>query len=90
MRTMKDENMLKHADLINKLRDPKEADAYFTGILERCKQLDKKEADTLLVEALRNIAQARPEDVHIDLNNESSLKMRALLRLLQFVSKKLV
>lgn len=77
-----------HTDLINKLKDPQEADAYFTSILEQCKKLDKKEADELLLTALRHVAQARPEDVHVDLNNENSFKMRALLRLLNFVSRK--
>ena len=77
-----------HPDLINKLKDPKEADAYFTSILEQCKKLDKKESDELMLDALRNIAQARPEDVHVDVNNENSFKMKALLRLLNFVSKK--
>lgn len=75
-------------DLINKLKDPQEADRYMTSILERCKTLDKKEADALMLDALRTIAQARPEDVHIDVNNENSFKMKALLRLLNFVSKK--
>jgi len=77
-----------HTDLINKLKDPKEADAYFTSILEQCKKIDKQEADALMLDALRNIAQARPEDVHVDLNNENSFKMKALLRILNFVSKK--
>lgn len=77
-----------HADLIQKLQDPKEADQYFTEILKRCKNLDKKEADALLLDALRTIAQARPEDVHVDVNNENSFKMRASLRLLHFISKK--
>lgn len=77
-----------YADLINKLKDPKEADLYFTAVLERCKNLDKKESDRLLGEALKNIAEARPEDVNIDVNNENSLKMRALLRFLRFISKK--
>lgn len=79
-----------HTDLINKLKDSKEADVYFTSILERCKNLDKKDADALFHEALKNLAQARPEDVHINVNNENSLTMRALLRFLHFVSKKIM
>lgn len=77
-----------NTDLINKLKDPQEADAYFISILEQCKKLDKQEADTLMLCALRNIAQARPEDVHVDVNNENSFKIKALLRVLNFVSKK--
>jgi len=77
-------------DLINTLKDPKEADKYFSSILEQCKKLDKKEADVLMLNALRNIAQARPEDVHVDINNENTLTMKTLLRVLHFVSKKLM
>ncbi len=78
-----------HADLIKKLKDPKEADLYFSSVLEKCKSLDKNEADKLLHEALKNIAEARPEDVNIDVN-ENSLKLSALLRLLHFISRKLI
>lgn len=77
-------------DLIDKLKDPKEADAYFTSILEQCKKLDRKESDELMLTALRNIAQARPEDVHVDLNNENSFKTKALLRILSSVSKRFI
>lgn len=78
-----------HADLIKKLKDPSEADLYFSSVLEKCKNLDKNEADKLLHEALGNIAEARPEDVNINVK-ENSLKMRALLRLLHFISRKLM
>lgn len=79
-----------NTDLIDRLKDPKEADLYMTSILERCKTLDKKEADELMLDALRNIAQARPEDVHVDVSNENSFKLKALLRVLHFVSKKFI
>jgi len=78
-----------HADLIKKLQDPKEADVYFSSVLEKCKSLDKNEADAVLREALKNIAEARPEDAHINVN-ENSLRMSALLRFLRFISKKLM
>jgi len=84
------DNTKNNKDLIERLKDSKEADAYFSSILEQCKNLDKKDADTLLHESLKNIAETRPEDVNIDINNENSFKMRALLRLLNFVSKKLI
>lgn len=77
-----------HTDLIKRLQDPHEADVYFSSVLEKCKNLDKDEADTLLHQALENIAKARPEDVHVDISNKNSLKMRALTRLLHFISRK--
>lgn len=79
-----------NTDWIDTLKDPKAADMYFSSILEQCKKLDTKEADALMLNALKNIAQARPEDVHIDLNNENSFKTKALLRVLHFVSKKFI
>ncbi len=78
-----------HADLINRLKDSGQADIYFSDVLKKCKSLDKSEADALLQEALKNLAQANPEDVHIDVN-ESNWKLSALLRFLHFISRKLV
>lgn len=83
-------NNKNHQDLIDKLKQPHAADVYFTEILEKCKNLDKREAEELLHGALKNIAEARPEDVHIDVNNENSFKMRALLRFLHYISKKIM
>ena len=82
-------NKESHTDLINRLKDSKEADLYLSSILEKCKNLDKEEADKLLHKALRNIAESRPQDVNIDVN-ENSLKLSALLCLLHFVSRKLM
>lgn len=79
-----------HKELIERLKDSQEADAYFTSVLKDCKNLDKEEADKLLLEALKNLAEARPDDVHVDLNNEHGLKLRGALWLLRFVSRKLV
>jgi hypothetical protein len=77
-----------HENLINKLKDHEEADLYMSSVLEKCKNLDRSEADKLLHEALKNLAEARPEDVGINVN-ENSFKLSALLRLLHFISKKL-
>lgn len=78
-----------HADLINKLKDSKESDLYFLDVLKKCKSMDKNEADMVLHEALKNLAQAHPEDVHIDVN-KNSLTMSALLRFLHFISRRLM
>ena len=75
-----------HENLIKKLKDPKEADLYLSSVLEKCKDLDKKEVDQLLQEALKNLAEARPEDININVN-ENSFKLNALFRFLNFISK---
>ena len=79
-----------HADFIKKLKDSNEADAYFSSVLRKCKSLDKDEADALIYEALKNLAQARPQDVNINVNDKHSLTMRALLRFLRFIARNLM
>jgi hypothetical protein len=79
-----------HAELIERLKDSKEANMYLMATLKKCKKLDKKDANKLLQKALKNIAEARPNDVNIDVDNESSFKMKSLLRLLQLVSQKIM
>lgn len=45
--------------LIQDLKDPKEAQAYFNAILEECKKCDEEESQKLLLLALKNIADAQ-------------------------------
>jgi probable addiction module antidote protein len=45
--------------LIERLRDPKEARAYFDAILEECKSCDEEEAKKLILLALKDIAEAQ-------------------------------
>lgn len=52
-------NEISHQDLINKLRNDKEAEEYFLAILEKCKITeDKEEAQKNLIEALKNLTEA--------------------------------
>lgn len=46
-------------DLIEKLKDDKEAEAYFWAVLEECKNCDKEEAQKRLVVALKNLSEAQ-------------------------------
>ncbi len=45
--------------LIERLKDRKEAAAYFAAILEECKQCDEEEAQKLLLLALKNLTEAQ-------------------------------
>ncbi len=45
--------------LLEQLKDDAQADAYFFNIIEQCKKLDKKPAQELLVDALKNITKAQ-------------------------------
>jgi probable addiction module antidote protein len=45
--------------LIQSLKSSKEAKAYFDAILEECKNCDEKEAQKLLLLALKNITEAQ-------------------------------
>jgi probable addiction module antidote protein len=45
--------------LIDKLKDPEEAVAYFNAILEECKSCDPEEAQKLLLSALKDITDAQ-------------------------------
>ena len=45
--------------LLQDLKDPKEAVAYFNAILEECKECDEEEAKQLVLQALKNIADAQ-------------------------------
>jgi probable addiction module antidote protein len=45
--------------LIQSLKDPQEAQAYFNAILEECKSCDAEEAQKLLLLALKNITEAQ-------------------------------
>ena len=48
-----------HQELIDRLKDDTQADAYFYEILEKCKHSDKEKAQEQLIVALQNIAQAQ-------------------------------
>jgi probable addiction module antidote protein len=48
-----------HDFLIEHLSDPREASMYFNAILEECKDCDEDEANQLVLQALKNIAQAQ-------------------------------
>ncbi len=45
--------------LIEKLQNSKEARLYFEAILEECKECDEEEAKKLVLQALKNIADAQ-------------------------------
>ena len=45
--------------LIESLKDPQEAQAYFEAILEECKECDEEESQKLILLALKNIAEAQ-------------------------------
>lgn len=45
--------------LIQDLQDPDEAAAYFSSILEECKECDEEEAQKLLLLAIKNIVDAQ-------------------------------
>lgn len=47
-----------HKELIEKLKNDKEAEAYFLAILKECKHGDKEEAQKHLIEALKNLTEA--------------------------------
>ncbi len=49
---------ISHQELITKLRNDEEADAYFLAIIEKCKTEDKEEAQKHLIEALKNLTEA--------------------------------
>ena len=46
-------------ELIEALKDPKEAEAYFAAVLEECKSCDEEEAQKLLLLALKNLTEAQ-------------------------------
>lgn len=48
-----------HDLLIKRLKDPKEAAAYFEAILEECKELDEQESMELVLAALKDITDAQ-------------------------------
>jgi hypothetical protein len=52
-------NKNSHEELIKKLKDEKQADAYFYDVIAECKTVEKKQAKLLLTTALKNITQAR-------------------------------
>ena len=45
--------------LIESLRNPKEAKAYFHAILEACKECDEEEAQKLILLAFKNLTEAQ-------------------------------
>lgn len=51
-------NNINHKELIDKLKNDKEAEAYFYAIIEKCKNEDKEKAQKHLIEALQNLTQA--------------------------------
>lgn len=48
-----------HELLIESLKDPAEASAYFNAVLEECKSCDDEEAQRLLLLALKNLTEAQ-------------------------------
>lgn len=52
------ENM-NQQELIEKLKDDAQADAYFYEVLEKCKTADQQQAKEQLMIALKNITQAQ-------------------------------
>ena len=46
-------------ELIEKLKNDAQADAYFYEVIENCKQLDKQQAQEQMIIALKNLAQAQ-------------------------------
>lgn len=45
--------------LIESLKDPKEAEAYFSAVLEACKECDEEEAQKLILLAFKNLTEAQ-------------------------------
>lgn len=83
-----------HQALIQRLKDDKEADAYFKAVLEKCKKLDEKEAEALLLEALKNLSEAHPDKANLGLSPETlsaqgNLKLSLVIRFLRFIAKKI-
>jgi hypothetical protein len=48
-----------HEELIEKLKNEAQADAYFYDVIAQCKTVEKQQAKLLLTTALKNITQAR-------------------------------
>lgn len=53
------ESNINQQELIEKLKDESQADAYFYEVIEKCKKLDKEKAQEQMIVALQNIAQAQ-------------------------------
>ena len=53
------ESNINQQELIEKLKDEAQADAYFYEVIEKCKKLDKQKAQEQMIIALQNIAQAQ-------------------------------
>lgn len=78
-----------HNDLIEKIKNPAEADAYFESVLKECKNYDDETAKQHLLAALKNISEAQPDVTHLDLS-KNNFKLSVILRVLNFISKKLM
>ena len=53
------QNKMHQEELIEKLKDEVQADAYFYEVIETCKKLDNQSAQEQMIIALKNIAQAQ-------------------------------
>lgn len=82
-------NNTSHKDLIEKLKNPTEANIYFEAVLKECKNYSDEDAKQHLLEALKNISAAQPDVAHLDLSKEN-FKLSVVLRVLNYISKKLV
>lgn len=78
----------RNSELIEKLKNPAEADAYFEAVLKECKHYDDTKAKEHILEALKNISAAQPENANLDLSQDN-FKLNVVLRVLNFVAKKL-
>ncbi len=78
-----------HKELIEKLKNPEAANAYFEAVLKECKNYDDETSKQRILEALKNISEAQPDAAHLDLSQDG-FTVSAALRVLNFVSKNLI
>jgi hypothetical protein len=76
-------------ELIDKLKNHTEADLYLENVLRECKAYDDEKSKQHILAALRNIEEAQPDIVHIDLSRKG-FTVNMVLRILNYVSKNLV
>jgi len=53
------QNKMHQKELMEKLKDEVQADAYFYEVIEACKKLDNQPAQEQMIVVLKNIAQAQ-------------------------------
>lgn len=71
------------------IKNPEDANEYFEAVLKECRNYDDEKSKQHILEALKNISEAQPGVSHVDLS-KNSFTVGAVLRVLNFVSKKLI